>query len=395
MGQFELLSAAGWILVTAVAWKTRGRAFAIYSAVVLGLFTLLSLPLHARLAAIGPAFEYLQAVTYLSFAMLLRPRMRPWPYRVLVSVPAAFHLAAVLLSIPWGLSALFGFDLPWPFLPHAVAAVGVLESLWTRETEVHVALDDEHVQELRRHRLSPAREERGLRVIQITDPHLGPFMSVPRLRRICERAVARHPDLILLTGDLLTMESRGTPSVLREALQPLAAARGRVFACMGNHDHEAPELVKAALVELGIRLLIDESELVRTPAGPVQLLGIDHYWRDRKRRLAEVCARHPRIQGALRVVLLHDPGAFSRLPEGEADLVLSGHTHGGQLGLLTLGLPFTFVSAVTSIPDHGLWARGRDRLYVHRGTGHYGFPLRVGVPAEQSVLHVYSPGSTS
>jgi predicted MPP superfamily phosphohydrolase len=51
-------------------------------------------------------------------------------------------------------------------------------------------------------------------------------------------------------------------------------------------------------------------------------------------------------------------------------------------------LPWTFVSAVTSMPDHGLWARGRDRLYVHRGTGHYGFPLRVGVPAEQSLLRI-------
>jgi hypothetical protein len=70
-------------------------------------------------------------------------------------------------------------------------------------------------------------------------------------------------------------------------------------------------------------------------------------------------------------------------------LVLSGHTHGGHLGLLSLGLPHTIVSAATSMPDHGLWARGRDRIYVHRGTGHYGFPLRVGVPAEESVLEVF------
>jgi predicted MPP superfamily phosphohydrolase len=86
---------------------------------------------------------------------------------------------------------------------------------------------------------------------------------------------------------------------------------------------------------------------------------------------------------------MHDPGAFRHIPEGEADLVLSGHTHGGQIGLLRLGLPHTVLSALTSIPDHGLWARGRDRLYVHRGTGHYGFPLRLGVPAEESLLQVH------
>lgn len=69
--------------------------------------------------------------------------------------------------------------------------------------------------------------------------------------------------------------------------------------------------------------------------------------------------------------------------------VLSGHTHGGQLGLLWLGLPHTIVSALTAVPDHGLWSRGRDQLYIHRGTGHYGFPLRLGVPPEESVIELH------
>ena len=76
--------------------------------------------------------------------------------------------------------------------------------------------------------------------------------------------------------------------------------------------------------------------------------------------------------------------------DGAADLVLSGHTHGGQVGLLWLGIESTIVSALTSLPDHGFWGRGSNRLYVHRGTGHYGFPLRVGVPAEYSVLQVHA-----
>jgi len=90
------------------------------------------------------------------------------------------------------------------------------------------------------------------------------------------------------------------------------------------------------------------------------------------------------------LLLLHDPGAFTHVPEGEGDLVLAGHTHGGQLGLLSFGSKATFVSLFTKIPDHGPWARGRDRLYVHRAQGHYGFPLRLGVPAEQSLLRVWS-----
>ncbi|HWL88619.1 MAG TPA: phosphodiesterase, partial [Polyangiaceae bacterium] len=163
------------------------------------------------------------------------------------------------------------------------------------------------------------------------------------------------------------------------------------FACRGNHDLEAPHTVADALADVGAKLLIDDAALVDTPAGPVQILGIDFYFENRAQRTRDACMAHPRLAGHLRLVLLHDPGAFRHLPDGEADLVLSGHTHGGQLGLLTLGLPHTFVSAFTKIPDHGLWALGRNRLYVHRGTGHYGFPLRVGVPREESLLRIHVP----
>jgi predicted MPP superfamily phosphohydrolase len=142
---------------------------------------------------------------------------------------------------------------------------------------------------------------------------------------------------------------------------------------------------------VGARLLVDDAALVETAAGPVQIVGMDFHFARRAERMAAVCARHPRVEGALRLVMLHDPGAFRHLPEGEGDLVLSGHTHGGQLGLVSLGLPHTVIRLFVDMPDHGLWARGRDRLYVHRGTGHYGFPLRIGVPAEDSLLRVHLP----
>jgi predicted MPP superfamily phosphohydrolase len=187
------------------------------------------------------------------------------------------------------------------------------------------------------------------------------------------------------------MESQADPSLLERALAPLAQLQGRVFACFGNHDHEAPEIVRRAMSNNGISLLMDDSATVQTGAGLVQLVGMDFVWRERKQHLARVCEAHPRVDGALRIVLLHDPGAFQHLPEGEADLVLSGHTHGGQVGLVSLGLPHTMMRVFVKMPDHGLWARGTDRLYVHRGTGHYGFPLRLGVPSEESVLAVHSP----
>jgi predicted MPP superfamily phosphohydrolase len=232
---------------------------------------------------------------------------------------------------------------------------------------------------------------RPLRIVQITDPHLGPFMSVSRLRRICERAARREPDLVVLTGDFLTMESQADPRLLGEALSPLSSLQGRCFACFGNHDHEAPVVVRRALRDAGVELLVDQAVDTATPAGPVQIVGVDFVWRDRAAHLARVCAEHPRKPGVLRLMLLHDPGAFRHLPDGQADLVLSGHTHGGQVGFVSLGLPWTLLRLLMNAPDHGFWARGTDRLYVHRGTGHYGFPLRLGVPAEESLLRIHMP----
>ncbi|MEO7110025.1 MAG: phosphodiesterase, partial [Polyangiaceae bacterium] len=168
------------------------------------------------------------------------------------------------------------------------------------------------------------------------------------------------------------------------------ALQGKTFACNGNHDHEAPAVVARAMKQNGIELLVDEAREIETEIGPVQIVGMDFSWRDRAEHLARVCAQYPRKKGVPRIVMLHDPGAFKHLPRGEGDLVLSGHTHGGQVGLLSLGLQWTFLRLLgIKIPDHGFWARGTDRMYVHRGTGHYGFPLRLGVPAEESVMRVH------
>lgn len=386
---FPWVSAAAALVLVALAALVRGRFFAIFLGVLLGIHTFVASALAPTFAPVLPAYAYLHAMVYLHFGLLARPRMRPVAYRALVSVPASFFAASMLLALPWGIAAAVGLHPYGFFLPFVAAAVGLVQSLRHRFEELDVALDGARAPTLARHALGSARVERPLRIVQITDPHLGPFMSEARLRAIAERAVAAEPDLVLLTGDFLTMESHHARGALARALAPLSALPGRVFACRGNHDHEAPETVAGALADVGARLLVDEATTVETPAGPVQILGIDFRFRDRARITEEVCAKHPRLDGHLRLVLLHDPGAFRHVPDGDADLVLSGHTHGGQIGLLVLGLPHTLVSAFTQIPDHGLWALGRNRLYVHRGTGHYGFPLRVGVPGEESLLRVH------
>jgi len=389
MTHFTIASLAGYLLVMLVTWRERGRFFAMFSGVALGIFTLVGASMQEHLFVLfGHARDYMMGMVYLHFLLMVWPRLRPWAVRWLVSYPASFFVAGTLLGWPVAIAVGFGLSDRWLLLPYGFALLGVIESMYTPETVRDVVLDGMDAGTLRRYPLGKTNGGPCLQIVQITDPHIGPFMTIARLRRICERAVARNPDLICLTGDFLTIESNRAPRALDEALAPLAAARGKVFACLGNHDHEALHAVKRALASAGVTLLVDEATQVETPIGRVQILGFDFHFKDREQRMLEVCAKYPRPEGMLRIALLHDPGAFKRMPEGEGDLVLAGHTHGGQVGLVSFGLPWTFVSLVTSLPDHGLWARGKDRLYVHRGTGHYGFPLRVGVPAEQSLIRV-------
>lgn len=391
MSWFAIASLAGWLVVVLCA-RMRSKPYAIFRGVSLGLHSLIAAALVSRVGVLLPLVIYLHVAVHVHSLALAKPRLRPLWYRALVSIPASFFAAGTLLAFPWAIFQAVSLPLPWLFLPYVAAAIGVAQSLLTLPEEFDIVVADGDVGDaVRRHKSSPLRVERPLRVVQITDPHLGPFMSVARLRSICERAVARNPDLVLLTGDYLTMESQSDAALLAMALEPLQALPGRVFGCFGNHDHEAPAIVRAAFAHIGATLLIDEQALVDTPAGRVQIVGYDFVFRNRKEHLSRTARALPREPGHLRIALLHDPSVFKHLPPGDADLVLSGHTHGGQVGLVSLGLPWTMLRVFMNAPDHGLWAAGSSRLYVHRGTGHYGFPLRLGVPAEDSLLRVHAP----
>jgi predicted MPP superfamily phosphohydrolase len=394
---FLVSTAAAWAAVVVLAAVRRGRGFATFAGIMLGVHSLVSVALWPHFAArdLGLLVLAPQLAMFVHFGSLTFPRLRAWPFRVLVSWPGLWWGGATFLALPWAVaSALDVTPVGW-WLPYAIGLVGLVQSLRNRDASVDLVLDREPIDGLARHHHGSARSDRPLRIVQITDPHLGPFMSVERLRGIAERAVAADPDLVLLTGDYLTMESQATPGCLAAALAPLSALEGRVFACRGNHDLEAPAMVARELARVGVRLLVDEAVLVRTAAGPVQIVGMDFRWRDRAGHAQEIATRWPRVADALRIVLLHDPGAFVHVSDGDGDLVLSGHTHGGQLGLVSLGMRWTAVSLLSKVPDHGFWARGRNRLYVHRASGHYGFPLRVGVPGEEGVLHVHHVAASS
>jgi predicted MPP superfamily phosphohydrolase len=360
-------------------------------------------------------FAYGMAAACTHLSGLVRPRLRPRAFRYAVSVPGMAFIAIGALSGVW-LAALLpvrallvaaGADravdaLAWlDVVPFVVGALSVATSLGVVEEIVTIPLDaTPHATftrlpvERRRPHARANGAAASLRVVQIADPHLGPWQPVHRLERRIARLVAHDPHLVLLTGDFLTMESAATKGALARALAPLAPIADRCFAIFGNHDHEAPDEVRHGLAANGIRLLLDEEAIADTPDGPVQILGADWVGRGHREHLQALCARYPRRPAHLRLLLLHDPLGFAAVPDGEVDLVLSGHTHGGQVGLVSLGLDWT-VLARSRWPDHGLFAHGTKRLYVHRGTGFYGFPLRVGVPGEASVLEIVRDGQGS
>ncbi len=413
---FPWIALASVIAVPLYAGALRGRRYAIFSGVILGFSLPGALIMHARLSALlaAPlqpwldlAFGASMAAAAVHLAHLVRARLRSRGFRLLVSVPGQTFIAAGFMSGVWLLfllplrAVLGAFEseallrqLAWlDFLPFLVAGFSVYTSTRPVAELVRLQIGNDGpdevtrvpVQRYKAGRAAPPLATRPLRIVQIADPHLGPWQSVASLKRTVAGLLEHDPDLVLLTGDFLTMEGIGSRGALSEAFEPLKKAAGRCFAIFGNHDHEAPDEVRAALLDNGVTLLVDEEVLTDTPAGPVQIVGSDWAGRRAKEQLPALLERFPRREDHTRVLLLHDPLAFQHVPPGDVDLTLSGHTHGGQVGLVSFGLDWTVLTR-SAWPDHGLFALGSSRLYVHRGTGFYGFPLRVGVPGEASLL---------
>ncbi|MDG2050734.1 MAG: metallophosphoesterase [Myxococcota bacterium] len=420
---FPFLALLTFVVVPLYAWIQRGRTFAMFSAVVMALSLVGAWAVHIRLPLwlqggelrfAQVAMTYGMAAAAWHYAHLVRARMRGRLFRWTVSVPGQTFIASSFLATFWMLILAFlrapfwffdahdaqAFLAPLDGVPYVVGVLAACVSARPLAEIVHLDLAREgpvnfgrlhHTRSRGRPATKRDSGPRPLRVVQITDPHLGSWQPIDRLRTLVEDLVSHDPDLVLLTGDFLTMESNATPGALAAALAPLRQLPGRCYAIFGNHDHEAPDEVRQGLAANGVRLLMDEGCIHQSPIGPIQIIGADYTRHQRTEHLAKLMETFPARPGHLRLLLLHDPSAFHDLPDDAVDLVFSGHTHGGQVGLVSLGLDWTVLSR-SRWPDHGLFARGRSRLYVHRGTGFYGFPLRLGVPGEASVMEITWPG---
>lgn len=236
----------------------------------------------------------------------------------------------------------------------------------------------------------------GLRVAHLSDIHVGGGMTRERLLRMAELVRQAQPDLVLHTGDFLTHRDGDFDTPLYEALSRIEAPYGQ-WACLGNHDYDHPARITQRLGDAGVTLLRDRVRTIEVGGVPLEIAGLDFVFaREQHEEIyAHLFARLPRQDGTPRILLNHDPRNFFELPAGSADLTLSGHTHGGHVGVQIGREHAITVVSLVGIPDQGVFARGDMRMFVTRCVGFYGYPMRVGIPPEIALLTLRSPGRTT
>jgi predicted MPP superfamily phosphohydrolase len=229
----------------------------------------------------------------------------------------------------------------------------------------------------------------GFRVVQISDLHIGPILGRRFAAQVAQRVNALAPDLVAVTGDLVD----GGVRQLASEVAPLAALRARhgVHFVTGNHDHYSGAAAWAEQTRaLGMRVLRNERVEIRARGAVFDLVGVDDHrgdllGRDGREDLAAALAGRDPARPAL--LLAHDPTTFRRAARRGIDLQLSGHTHGGQIW------PFRWLVRLAIPWVEGRHASGAAELYVSRGTGFWGPPMRLWAPAEITEITLRSAGS--
>lgn len=231
----------------------------------------------------------------------------------------------------------------------------------------------------------------GFRIVQLTDVHIGPTLGREWLDTIVERVNALNADLIVITGDLVD----GSVKALRDHVAPLQNLRSKhgTYFVTGNHEYYsgADEWIEE-LRRMGIVVLRNERVSIGEGDNSFDLAGVDDYsakgfgnghGADLARALKD------RDSSRELVLLAHQPKQIAEASRMDVGLMLSGHTHGGQL------FPWMFLVMLDQPYIAGLAAHGDTQIYVSRGTGYWGPPMRVGAPAEIALLELHRESTGS
>jgi uncharacterized protein len=221
----------------------------------------------------------------------------------------------------------------------------------------------------------------GYRIVQLSDLHIGALTPPWWGRRWIDRANAIAGDLVVVTGDLVT-----SGVAFHEAIADLVGGlRGKdgVFCSMGNHDYFGEGEPLISLIEArGAKVLRNQGTILEREGARIYLAAIDDTW---TKRANLDLALEARPAGIPTILLAHDPDRFPQIAKQGVDLVLSGHTHGGQIAVPFLGRWIT----ASKLAHHfhiGIYRDGKSTLHVHPGLGTTGPPIRLGVAPAVVVL---------
>jgi predicted MPP superfamily phosphohydrolase len=220
----------------------------------------------------------------------------------------------------------------------------------------------------------------GLRIAILTDLHHSAFVPQEDIATAVRLANAERPDLIALLGDYVTWADRRYIGGCAEALAPLSAANG-IFAIFGNHDDE--RAMAQAVAHRGWDVLTDEHTEIRVRGEIVTLAGL-RYWTKKPSELRRVLTggRGPTF------LLAHDPRRLAEAAQLRVPLVLSGHTHGGQIVLPVVGA----IAARKFPVAEGVGRRNLTTLFVSRGIGTVFVPIRLNCRPEVAVVTLTPEG---
>jgi predicted MPP superfamily phosphohydrolase len=234
----------------------------------------------------------------------------------------------------------------------------------------------------------------GFRIAQLSDIHIGPFMTEDEIRKYVRITNDLKPDLIALTGDFVTWDP-STQRAVVDALTGLHAPFG-IFGCLGNHEawSGTEDSITRMFQQVGIRILRRESVLVSAQGESFNLIGVDF---ETRRHMVAGSERFVRTYlagvenlvapGMVNILMSHNPDTFDRAAELGIDLSLAGHTHGGQVALEFVS-PEIAPSRLVTPYVAGWFQKPGGRLYVNRGIGTIGVPMRIGAPPEITVYEL-------
>ncbi|MFC9590946.1 metallophosphoesterase [Streptomyces sp. NPDC056944] len=349
-------------------------------------------PFPVQQAVAWPGFLWLAVLLYLVLALLVgeavRPLLRAWTSRRAAEpVPVAAEPVPVPADVPAE-----PVDVPAPapaagdvsrrlFVARAVGGSAAAVALGTVGYGTYGVLRGPRVKRVTVPLAKIPRAAHGYRIAVVSDIHLGPILGRAHTQRIVDTINATQPDLIAVVGDLVD----GTVENLGPAAEPLARLRARhgSFFVTGNHEYfSGADAWVDHVRELGLHPL--RNARVEIPAG-FDLAGVDDVAGESEGHGPDfVRALGDRDRARAAVLLAHQPIVVHDAVRHGVDLQLSGHTHGGQLW------PGNYLAELANPTVAGLERYGDTQLYVSRGAGAWGPPVRVGAPSDITIVELAS-----